>query len=68
MLGPLIERVQHITVTAGLFLIYIMGFGVTLILVLVFNRWLFRRKSKNDTFWEDAREYEKDAEALLRQV
>jgi len=64
----LIRKIQNILVIIGLFLIYLLGFGITLLSVIIFNRKLLRiTKSKNMTFWKQAQGYEADIIKCLKQ-
>lgn len=64
----IVRLIQKLLVTIFLFLIYVFGFGLTAIFTLVFNRHLLRKGSKNeDTFWNQAKDYEANIEDNLRQ-
>jgi len=59
---------QKIIITAALFFIYILGFGITLILVTIFNRKLLGiKRREEDTFWVKAEGYEADIDQLIRE-
>lgn len=63
-----IRFIQNTIVTISLFLIYVFGFGVTIIFMMLFNRdILISRSDKKDTFWSKAEDYETDIEISLRQ-
>jgi hypothetical protein len=63
-----IRLIQKTIVTISLFLIYIFGFGVTVIFIMLFSRdILIIRSDKKDTFWAQAEDYETDIEGSLRQ-
>ncbi len=64
-----IRIVQKIFITIALFILYIAGFGITLILVVIFNRGLLgiEKKGKN-TFWKDAEGYEADLNECMKEV
>jgi hypothetical protein len=63
-----IRLIQKTIVTISLFLIYVFGFGVTAIFVMLFNRdILVSRYDKKDTFWGKAEDYETDIESSFRQ-
>lgn len=69
LLKIFIKIVQEGFITIVLFFIYYIGFGITLILVLVFNRRLLRiEKNKKNTFWTDAEGYDSNISACLKQV
>ena len=60
--------IQKTVVTISLFLIYVFGFGLTIISILLFNRdILITRRDKKDGFWVGAKDYEADMERSLRQ-
>ncbi|MBT4277569.1 hypothetical protein HOD96_02360 [Candidatus Falkowbacteria bacterium] len=67
-LMPMVKKAQKVIVAILLFLLYIFGFGLTAIILLIFNRKLlgFKKRDKN-TFWEDAKGYETDTAKNLRQ-
>ena len=68
IIGVLIRLIQKTVVTVSLFLLYIFGFGITVLLMVLFNRdALIRRADRQDTFWDKATGYEEDMEASLRQ-
>ena len=59
---------QKIFITIVLFIIYIFGFGITLILVILFNRRLLGGTIEDkDTFWRNAEGYEPDLNDSLQQ-
>jgi len=63
-----IRLIQKVIVTIFLFLIYVFGFGVTVIFMMLFNRdILIIRSDKKDTFWGKAKDYETDIESSFRQ-
>jgi len=60
--------VQKILITIFLILIYFVGFGLTLIFVLLFNkRIIFATRGKPDTFWLEADGYEPDIPDSMKQ-
>jgi hypothetical protein len=60
--------VQKILIGISLTLIYFIGFGATLFLMMVFNRKALKGNGKNaDTFWVNADGYSPDVEDSLRQ-
>jgi len=72
MLKKIIEKIiwiiQVIVITISLLLIYFVGFGVTLVFILLFNRKIFNIASSNrDTFWIEADGYDLDMNDGLRQ-
>jgi hypothetical protein len=59
---------QKILITIFLVLIYFVGFGLTLIFVLLFNkRIIFAKRGKLDTFWLEADGYEPDILDSMKQ-
>jgi len=63
-----IRIIQKIIITIALFIIYIVGLGITLILVIIFNRRLLGvEKREKDTFWKDAEGYEADISECKRE-
>jgi len=64
----LIAIVQKIFIMVSLFILYICGFGITLIFVMLFNRRLIRRQKLNkDSFWIDAQGYGNGLNESLRE-
>ena len=60
--------IQKILITTSLFVLYIVGFGITLFFVTIFNRRLLRIKRKEaGTFWQKAEGYEADIQEFIRQ-
>jgi hypothetical protein len=62
--------VQHVIVTLLLFLVYIIGFGLTRLLMIFIGRERFRQyhlKSSDRTFWFDATGYEQQEKNFIRQ-
>ena len=60
--------VQEILITIFLVLIYFIGFGLTLVFVLLFNkRIIFAKREKLDTFWLEADGYEPDLLDSMKQ-
>lgn len=65
-----VARIQNILVIIGLFFLYVIGFGITLFFIFLFNRKLLgmgKGKSNADTFWDDAKDYEADTAKSLKQ-
>jgi cytochrome c biogenesis protein CcdA len=63
-----VKVIQKIIITILLTILYIFGFGITLVLLLIFNRKFLRSKSfKDSTWWENANGYDMDAENIVRQ-
>jgi hypothetical protein len=63
-----IRIIQKILVTLSLPIVYFLGFGITLIFMMVFNRKVLTSNSKDDnTFWVKATEYEANIEDSMRQ-
>lgn len=64
----LIWVVQKVLLTLLLFVIYVVGVGLTLVLAALFGRRLLRGQRKDqETFWVDAVGYEARKEDLFRQ-
>ena len=64
------RRVQQVVVTALLFALYFLGFGLTRALVTIFGRRylrLYHAPLEGDSYWRDAEGYDADPERLLRQ-
>ena len=60
--------VQKILITISLFILYVFGFGVTVLLAAVFDRRLLGKKAvTGNTFWLAATGYEPDIERCERQ-
>lgn len=67
-MDKIVSGVQKILVTVFLIVIYFVGFGVTCIIVTVFDRKLLRFDDKNmKTFWKDAKDYGQDVDECARQ-
>jgi len=65
--AALVLRVQKVLVTVSLFLLYIVGFGLTRALAAVFQRRLLAgRPADAESFWLEAEGYEADAASLAR--
>lgn len=63
-----IKVIQKIVIPIALFFIYIFGFGVTLIFVLIFNRKILKAGHKGgDTFWIKDQEDNFDRDGYRRQ-
>ena len=63
-----IRIVQKVLITILLFIIYIIGIGVTKIFVMVFKREVFKRGYRSKaTFWIEAKGYEANINDCLRQ-
>ena len=63
-----IKTIQKILITVLLTFVYFIGFGVTLILVIIFNRKILGKKYKDrDTFWKEAEGYQDDMGNSIRQ-
>jgi len=55
-----VRFVQRILVTILLTLIYVIGFGITALVVLIFRPGLIRQdKSEVSSYWHDAKEYDR---------
>ena len=68
ILGVIIRSIQKILMSILLTILYIFGFGITLMFLLIFNRKFLRRKSlKEDTWWENAVGYGMDPQSIVRQ-
>lgn len=65
----IIRLVQKILMAVFLFILYILGFGITFIFLFIFKRdILFKNHKKESTSWIKAAGYEPDAEGSLRQA
>jgi len=63
-----VTLIQKTVVTISLLIIYVFGFGVTVIFMMLFNRdILIIRSGKKETFWGKAEGYEADIESNFRQ-
>jgi len=63
-----IKIIQKIFITAVLFILYIFGFGITLIFVTIFNKKLLKAETrKKDTCWKDTEGYENDINDCIRE-
>lgn len=63
-----IKIIQKTLIAISLVIVYIVGFGITLVFVVVFNRRLLRREySTENTFWNKAVGYEVDIDESMRQ-
>ena len=63
-----IRIIQNILITIALFFVYIVGFGITLIFVIIFDRKLLGvEKIEKDTFWKNAEGYQTDIKDCMRQ-
>jgi hypothetical protein len=68
LLKRLIVKAQHVVMVCLLFLLYVVGFGITVLFALVFDRKLLGMKcAKTETFWQEARGYSADMEEATRQ-
>lgn len=68
MRAGLVAAVQKALVAAALFLLYIFGFGLTLLAVKLFNRRLLRgAEESGSSFWLEAEGYEPDRADCLRE-
>jgi hypothetical protein len=59
--------IQRIIIIPSLFIIYFVGFGITLILVFLFSRKMLVVDNKKSTFWIDAEDYEIDIDNATRE-
>jgi len=63
-----IRTVQKILIFVSLTLIYFLGFGITLIFMMVFNRKVLTGNSKDDnTFWVKATAHEANIKDSMHQ-
>jgi hypothetical protein len=68
MRANLIAAVQKALVSGALFLLYIFGFGLTLLAVKLFDRRLLRGPGPGDaSFWRQPEGYEPDRADCLRE-
>jgi len=64
----LIRIIQKLLIIFLLTIIYFLGFGITLIFMVIFNRKVLACHSgSDDTFWIDAEGYGADMEDSVRQ-
>lgn len=64
----LIRTIQKISTVICLIVVYIVGFGMTLVIAMIFNRRLLRRKKATESsFWNKAEGYEFDVNESMRQ-
>jgi len=64
-----VRLVQKILVTTFLFILYFLGFGLTLIALFIFKRdFLIKNYKQNESFWKEAADYESEANGSLRQA
>ncbi len=70
MLRRIIQKfimiIQKILITIALFFLYIFGFGVTVVLCMLFYPRLLSPKRSKDTFWNEAEGYSPDMRDCLR--
>ncbi len=60
--------VQKVLITVMLFMLYILGFGITFIFAVIFNRRLLGLERVNKyTFWKDAQGYDADINECMRE-
>ena len=60
--------IQKVLIIIFLVLIYFVGFGLTLVFVLLFNkRIIFAKRGELDTFWLEANGYESDILDSMKQ-
>lgn len=59
--------VQKIIITLSLIIIYFVGFGITLIFILVFRRKMLTGEFGKNTIWIEAEGYESDINGAIRQ-
>jgi len=65
----IIVAVQKIVITLLLIILYIVGFGATLVFIYIFKRRLLFRNCKNDSsFWNESAGYDSDMDSSLRQA
>ena len=68
ILFNIIKVVQKILITIFLTVLYIVGFGMTLVFIMIFKRSYLRAKRRDDeTFWISASGYEPDMDDCMRQ-
>ena len=67
-LQALTRRIQKNFVAISLFFIYIIGVGITLIFVVIFNRKLLRKQKNKDTFWKETKGYEPNINDATKQL
>jgi hypothetical protein len=63
-----VRAVQKVLVTVLLFIVYVLGFGITSIFARIFNKDLFgRRDNGRNSFWGKATGYGRDGHDVTRQ-
>lgn len=68
MMRQIFMLTQKILVISFLFLVYMIGFGLTFIFVALFKHNLVWHGSKNDkTFWKEAKGYDPDIKECMEQ-
>ena len=68
MRANLLAAVQKALVNVSLFLLYVFGFGLTLLAVKLFDRRLLRGTDEDDiSFWRQPEGYEPDRADCLRE-
>ncbi len=69
VLWAVIRKVQSWVMFVLLLFLYVVGFGITYLFTVVFDRRLLKpNPTKDGTFWSDARGYEPDMDDALRQT
>lgn len=63
-----VSIIQKLVLNIALFLVYYLGFGITLIFIWVFDRKFFQRSDqKIDSVWRAAIDYDQSETELYRQ-
>jgi cytochrome c biogenesis protein CcdA len=68
LVGGIVRVVQAVLLAVLLFLVYVVGVGLTVLAAALFDRRLLRGQRRDDeSFWVDARGYEARVENVARQ-
>jgi cytochrome c biogenesis protein CcdA len=68
IIQPLVRGVQRVLLVVFLTILYFLGFGITLLFLMLFNRRALIRKYNLDaTFWNKAEGYDADIDNSVRQ-
>ena len=60
--------IRRVILPVSLFLVYILGIGITLVILLIFDRKVLRiGNEKSESFWVKPHDLDKDMEAFMRQ-
>lgn len=68
IIQPLVRGVQRALLVVLLTILYFLGFGITLLFLVIFNRQaLFRKNNPDATSWNKAEGYDADIDNSVRQ-